>query len=126
MVMGMTLLGQLDAPQALADIDGFRKLLPRVPNESLRKQLAQSADQCEKLLQNAMTMDGDVQTGVDCVTQLYEAFEDARRVPAAPAGPAVPGSTPFKIEDVGSTSATIIWIVAGGIALAGIASAVAG
>ena len=120
----MTLLGQLDAPQALADIDGFRKLLPRVPNESLRKQLAQSADQCEKLIQEAVTQDGDVQPGIDCVARLYEAFEDARRVPAAPTGPPASGSTPAKIEDVGSTSATIIWIVAGGAALIGIVSAI--
>lgn len=122
----MNLLGQLDAPQALADIDGFRKLLPRVPNESLRKQLAQSADQCEKLLQESMATDGDVQAGIDCVARLYEAFEDARRVPAAPTGPPARGSTPFKVEDVGSTSATIVWIVAGGIALIGIVSAVTG
>lgn len=122
----MSALGQLDAPQALTDIGGFRRLLSRVPNESLRKQLAQSADQCEKLLQEAMAQDGDVQAGVDCVARLYEAYEDARRVPAAPTGPAAPGSIPARTEDVGSTSATIVWIVAGGIALIGIVSAVTG
>lgn len=101
-------------------------ILWKVVNESLRQQLSKTADQCEKLLRDAMAQDADVRPGVECVAKLYEAYEGAKYVPAAPTGHPAPGSTPARVEDVGSTSATIIWIVAGGVALAGIASAIAG
>lgn len=99
------MLGQLDAPQALSDIQGLRLMLHKVPNEALRQQLALSADQCEKAIREALAQDLDAAPGIECVTRLYETFESARRVPAAPAASTKPGQPAQTISN-----STMYWI----------------
>ena len=111
-------LGQADVQQALNDINGLRQMLPRVPNESLRAQLMAAASQCQSLLEQAMTTDADAAPGLDCVVKLYEAFEEAKRVPAA-----TPQASQ-QTSSAGGQGATILWIVAAGAALVGVVAAV--
>ncbi len=110
-------LGQLDARQSLADIDGLVRLLWQVPNGELRKQLEGMAAECRVLLERAMAEDVDVQPGIDCVDRLYEAFEEAKRAPAV-----TPAAR--RAGEVAGSSATILWIVAAGAATIGIVSAI--
>jgi hypothetical protein len=89
-------------------------MLHKVSNIALRDQLALQATQCEKMLQDAMGQDLDAQPGIDCVVALYEAFEAAKRVPAAPTPPAGAGAG----QPAPAISNTTLYWVAGVGALA--------
>lgn len=102
----MTRLGQLDAPQALQDLEGLKLMLHKVSNEPLRQQLAQGVERCRAMLQEAMTQDLDAGPGIDCVARLYEAFEDARRAPAA----SLPAQTQQQQQAPLISPTTMYWI----------------
>lgn len=103
----MMTLGQLDAPQALQDLEGLKLMLHKVPNETLKLQLAQGAERCEQMIRDAMAQDLDAAPGIECVTQLYEAYETARRLPVtsnAQASSQQPQPEPF------ISANTIYWV----------------
>lgn len=117
-----TMLGQLNAPQALQDLEGLKLMLHKVPNEALKLQLLQGIAQCDRVIRDAMAQDLDAAPGEACVTQLYEAFEAAKRVPAAaPVASAQPPQAPPLVSPT-----TIYWVAGIGALVILFASSVGG
>lgn len=105
MISMTTLLGQLNVPQALQDLESLKLMLPKVQSESLKLHLTQGVARCEQMIREAMAQDLDLAPGEACITQLYDAFAAAKEVPADSAPedpPLVSPNTIYWVSGIGA------------------------